>query len=78
MTDKIGGEFKIRLVCGRCGKMSFWPVNVGTRPNMPTHCGRDLLFLGNSKVFIPYIPEDHPFLKRYLRSMENEIDGSSS
>ena len=74
MGNKIGGEWKMRLICSRCGKYSFWPVNVGTKANMPTHCGKDLLFLGNSKVFIPYIPEDHPFLKRYLRSLEDEID----
>ena len=56
-------NFKLRLICGKCGAFSFWPENVVAKANMPTCCGRDLLILGNSKVYIPYISMDHPYMK---------------
>lgn len=69
---QIKGEFQLRLICSRCGGTSFWPVNVTETPNMPTCCNRDLLILGNSKVFMPYISEDHPFMKPYLRKINDK------
>ena len=61
--DKVKGDYQLRLICGRCGNITFWPVEVTASANMPSCCGRELLILGKSEVYIPYISMDDPYMK---------------
>ena len=43
-------DLKIRLICGRCGKIERLPIIMTLGLNMPTCCGVDLLIAGASKI----------------------------
>ncbi len=70
-----GDDYRLRLICRRCGAISFWPETVTTSTNMPTCCYKELLILGGSKVYIPYISMEHPYMKINFTTPKPEDEG---